>query len=182
MRDNAEGLGGDADRLAIGGESVGGTMAAATALQLKQAGEPLPVAQVLVYPLTTAEQFGESMEDAADARPLNRPQLSWMAMHAFHGVPDAATDSRVDLLSVPAEQLAGLPPALVITDERDVLRSQGEEFARTSSAGVQVTATRYDGVMHEFFGAAAVLDKAEEAQRQAAQFLRKYIAPPVIAR
>jgi acetyl esterase len=103
-----------------------------------------------------------------------------MAMHAFHGVPDAATNPRVDLLSVPIDQLAGLPRALVITDERDVLRSQGEEFARRlEESGVQVTATRYDGVMHEFFGAAAVLDKAEQAQREAAQFLLRHLAAPV---
>lgn len=182
MRDNAEDLGGDPGRIGIGGESVGGNMAAATCLQLLAAGEPVPAAQVLVYPLTTGEQFGESMTDAADARPLNRPLLSWMAMHAFDGVPDAAADPRVDLLSVPAEHLAGMPPTLLITGERDVLRSQGEEFARhLESAGVRVTAARYRGVMHEFFGAAAVLDKAEQAQRQAADHLRQVFAAPVAA-
>lgn len=179
-RDNAARLGGDPDRIAIGGESVGGNMAAATTLQLQAAGERMPVAQVLVYPLTTGEQFGESMEDAADARPLNRPLLSWMAMHAFQGVPEGAKDPRVDLLSVSAAELAGLPPTLVITDERDVLRSQGEEFARhLEAAGVPVTVTRYDGVMHEFFGAAAVLDKAEQAQREAAEHLLRAFAAPV---
>lgn len=158
-------------------------MAAATCLHLARAGEPMPVAQVLVYPLTTSEQFGESMSDAADARPLNRPLLSWMAMYAFEGVPGAATDPRVNLLSVPAEQLAGMPPTLVITSERDVLREQGEEFARhLQAAGVPVTATRYDGVMHEFFGAAAVLDKAEQAQRETAAHLRRNFAAPLAAR
>ncbi|WP_198961916.1 alpha/beta hydrolase [Pseudonocardia sp. MH-G8] len=179
IRDNAEGLGGDPARIGIGGESVGGNMAAATCLQLLGAAESLPVAQVLVYPLTTGEQFGESMADAADARPLNRPLLSWMAMHAFEGVPGAASDPRADLLSVPSERLAGMPPTLVITDERDVLRSQGEEFARhLEQAGVPVTATRYDGVMHEFLGAAAVLDKAEQAQREAAEHLRTAFTAP----
>lgn len=182
---NATQLGGDPTRIAIGGESVGGNMAAATCLQLKQAGEQLPTCQVLVYPLTTGEQFGESMADAADARPLNRPLLSWMAMYAFEGVPGGAKDPRVDLLSLSSQQLSGLPPALVITDERDVLRSQGEEFARhLQAAGVPVTQTRYDGVMHEFFGAAAVLDQAERAQQQAAEHLRRSFetaAVPVVA-
>lgn len=178
MRDNASGLGGDPSRLAIGGESVGGNMAAATSLALQAAGEPLPAAQVLVYPLTTGRQLGDSMVDAADARPLNRPLLSWMAMHAFRGVPEAAKDPRVDLLGVPSDQLAGLPPTLVITGERDVLRSQGEEFARhLQAAGVATTATRYDGVMHEFFGAAAVLDKATLAQEQVADHLRAAFSP-----
>ncbi|WP_219414320.1 alpha/beta hydrolase fold domain-containing protein [Pseudonocardia nigra] len=182
VRDNAEALGGDPARIAIGGESVGGNMAAATCLQLAAMGEPLPTAQVLVYPLTTGEQFGDSMVDAADARPLNRPLLSWMAMHAFEGVPDAGSDPRVNLLSVPTDRLAGMPPTLVITDERDPLRDQGEEFARhLEQAGVPVTASRYDGVMHEFFGAAAVLDKAAQAQTEAAEHLRRSFTAPAAA-
>jgi acetyl esterase/lipase len=185
IAENAAQLGGDRNRIGIGGESVGGTMAVATCLQLERAGDQLPMSQVLVYPLTTGEQFGESMSDAADARPLNQPLLSWMAMHAFQGVPEGAKDPRVDLLSLSAQQLSGLPPTLIITAERDVLRSQGEEFARhLEAAGVAVTQTRYDGVMHEFFGAAAVLDQAEIAQRQAAEHLLRdfdSVVVPVIA-
>ena len=170
IQTNAAQFGGDPTRIGIGGESVGATMAASTCVQLKQAGETLPLAQVLIYPLTTAQQYGDSIDDAADARPLGRALLSWMAMHAFQGVPDAATDPRVDLLGLNPEHLGGLLQALVITDERDVLHSQGEEFARhLDKAGVPTTATRYDGVMHEFFGTAAVLDKAEQAQQQAAE-------------
>lgn len=129
-----------------------------------------------VYPLTTAEQYGESMTDAADGRPLNRALLSWMAMHAFEGKPDAAADPRVDLLGLAPDRMALLPPTLVLTDERDPLRDQGEEFARRlQAAGVPTTSTRYDGVMHEFFGAAAVLDKAEQAQQEAADhFVRAF--------
>ena len=130
VQQNAAQLGGDPARIAIGGESVGGNMAPATVLQLAEAGEQLPVAMVPVYPVTTAEQFGESMQDAADGRPLNRALLSWMAMHAFEGRPDAATDPRIDLLGWTDEQRRLMPPTLVITDERDVLRSQGEQFAQ----------------------------------------------------
>ncbi|WP_148575986.1 alpha/beta hydrolase fold domain-containing protein [Nocardioides caldifontis] len=169
---NAGSFGGDPARVGIGGESVGGTMAAATCLQLAEAGEPLPAAQVCVYPLTTAEQYGDSMDDAADGRPLNRALLSWMAMHAFEGKPEAAKDPRVDLLGVPVERLAALPPTLVITADRDVLRSQGQELARRlEAAGVPTEVRHYDGVMHEFFGAAAVLEKAEDAQQAAARHL-----------
>jgi acetyl esterase len=152
-------------------------MAPATVLQLKDAGEELPVAQALVYPVTTAQQYGESMEDAADARPLNRPLLSWMAMHAFKGVPDAAADPRIGLLELPEDRLAGMPPSIVITDERDVLRSQGQEFAKhLQAAGVDVKASQYDGCMHEFFGASAVLDKAEQAQQEVAAHFKRVFA------
>ncbi len=172
VQQNAAQLGGDPARIAIGGESVGGNMAPATVLQLAEAGEQLPVALVPVYPVTTAEQFGESMQDAADGRPLNRALLSWMAMHAFEGRPDAATDPRIDLLGWSDEQRRLMPPTLVITDERDVLRSQGEQFAQDlTDAGVQTRSSRYEGVMHEFFGASAVLDQAEKAQQEVAQFL-----------
>jgi acetyl esterase len=177
-------LGGDPTRIGIGGESVGGTMAPATVLQLAQAGKQLPGAVVCVYPLTTGEQFGESMEDAADGRPLNRALVSWMAMHAFEGKPDAAKDPRIELLGWSRDQLAQMPPTLVITEERDPLRSQGQQFAQNlKAAGVATTHRYYEGVMHEFFGAAAVLDKAEEAQQEAAQhFVRAFGATrPTVA-
>ena len=178
--EHAADLGGDPSRIGIGGESVGGAMAAATCLQLAKAGEPVPRAQVCVYPVTTAEQYGESMDDAADARPLDRALLSWMLMHAFAGRPEAATDPRVDLLDWSEQQRASMPPTLVITAERDILRSQGQEFAaRLGAAGVDTTTRHYDGVMHEFFGAAAVLPEAADAQQAAADhFARAFAGAP----
>jgi acetyl esterase len=167
-------LGGDPARMAIGGEAVGATTAAATALQLAQAGEPRPAALVCVYPLTTTAQYGGSMDDAADARPLNRPLLSWMLMQTFRGVPDQLRDPRVDLLGWDGRQLALMPPTLVITAERDPVRSQGQQFAgMLEASGVPTTHRHYEGVMHEFFGAAAVLDKAEQAQQAAAEHFRR---------
>lgn len=177
MRDHADELGGDRSRLAIGGESVGGNMAAATCVELARRGEALPCCQILVYPLTTAAPYGASMIEHADARPLDKPLLSWMAMHAFEGVPDAARDARVALLDLGPNDLDGLPPALVITAERDPLRDQGREFARhLEHAGVPTSWRHFDGVMHEFFGASAVLDAAELAQREAADHLRRSFA------
>jgi acetyl esterase/lipase len=175
LRAHADHLGADARCMGIGGESVGGTMAAATAAQLITQGEPGPAALVCVYPVTTAEQLGPSMTDSADARPLSRPMLSWMALHAFTDRPQGARDPRVDLLALPESVLAAMPPTLVIGAERDVLRSQGEHFAaRLRSAGVYVRYTAYRRVMHDFFGASAVLDKAEQAQREAAAHLSQW--------
>ena len=170
--EHADRIGGDPTRIAIGGESVGGTMAAATILQLALLDEPTPCALVCVYPVTTAEQFGESMEDAADGRPLNRALLSWMEMHAFEGHPEAAEDPRINLLGWSDAQLRMMPPTLVITDERDILRSQGQEFARKlEAAGVRTTHSYYKGAMHEFFGASAVFELAEQAQQEAAHHI-----------
>jgi acetyl esterase/lipase len=124
----------------------------------------------LVYPQTTAVEYGASMLDAADAPPLTRPVLSWMMRHAFYGKPEAVDDPRVNLLALSAQDLALLPPTLIITDERDVLRDQGEEFGkRLAAAGVPLTMRRFDGVMHGFFAAGAVLDAARQAQRMAAE-------------
>ncbi len=176
LRDNAETLGGHPGRIAIGGESVGGGMAAATCWSLHREGEALPASQVLVYPLTTAAPFGDSMIDAADARPLNRPLLSWMAMHAFKGVPDGALDPRVDPLSISTDHLRAMPPTLIISDDRDVLRDQGEEFGRNLfDAGVHVSVRRFEGMMHEFFGASAALDAAELAQQEAAHHVLTHL-------
>lgn len=166
-------FGGDPARVAIGGESAGGNMAAATSYQLAQLEAPTPAAQVCVYPLTTAEQYGDSMTSEADGRPLSLPLLSWMSMYAFEGTSGAGTDPRIDLLGLAREALATMPPTLVITCERDVLRDQGQKFAANlKDAGVPTTVSHYDGVMHEFFGAAPVLDKAEQAQQEAAEHFR----------
>jgi acetyl esterase/lipase len=97
-----------------------------------------------------------------------------MPWYFSHLVTDPADlrDPRICLVDVPIEQLAGLPPTVVITAERDPLRDEGELLAsRMRQAGVAVTATRYTGVMHEFFGMAPVIKKAAEAQDEVARAL-----------
>ncbi|MDG4763300.1 alpha/beta hydrolase [Solwaraspora sp. WMMD406] len=174
---NAGEIGGDASRIAIAGEAVGGTMAAATCLQLRDAGEPTPMLQVLIHPVTTMATDSASTVDAAEAAPLNRPMLSWFARHAFPR-PELLTDPRVALLDLPIERLTGLPSAVVITVERDPLRSQGQAFAnRLRAANVPVEHIHYDGVPHEFFGMGAVLDVANEAQDRVAAALHAAFNP-----
>jgi acetyl esterase/lipase len=170
---NADQVGGDTARVAVGGEGVGGTMAAATCFTMLEHDQRMPATQVLVHPLTTTAQFGESMTDSADARPLGRPLLAWSLTHAFHGTAEALRSPLMNVLDVPATRLAALPPTLVVTVERDPLRSQGEAFAqRLRDTGTLAAHLRYDGVMHDFLGAAAVLDKAGDAQQQIADHLR----------
>jgi acetyl esterase/lipase len=174
VRENAGTLGGDAERMAIGGEEAGATTAAATALHLGEVGEPRPVALVLACPLATPRQLGDSAVDAADARPLNRPLLSWMLMHAFRGVPEGLRDRRVDLLSWTGRELSQMPLTLVVTAERDPLRNQGWQFAgMLTAAGVDARELHCEGVMHGFLGAAAVLDEAGRIQQHLAAHLRQ---------
>lgn len=171
---NAAELDGDPARVSIMGESAGGNLAASTTLQLLWAGEPAPVAQVLVYPVVTGSQDSPSYTDAADARPLNRPMMSWFSHWTFKDSSLSPTDPRFELLGLPDDRLAGLPPTLVITAERDPLRSQGEQFAeRLRGAGVDVEHLPVSGVTHEFFGMSAVLDAAEHAQQRAADHLQR---------
>jgi acetyl esterase/lipase len=171
---NAAELGGDPTRLSMVGESAGGNMVAATALAL--AGEVPLRAQVLVYPVTATSMDTPSYEEARDARPLYSAMMRWFFINAISDASDLL-DPRLDLMSVPAEQLAGLPTTLVITAERDPLRDEGEAFAaRISDAGVAVEAVGYPGMGHEFFGMAAVVDQAAAAQQKAADHLSAALA------
>lgn len=169
---NAADLGGDPFRVAIAGESAGGNMAAATSMALVAEAGPRPVFQLLVYPVTSTAMDTPSYSEAADAKPLYSAFMGWFFGRTIHSTADLS-DGRLDLLSCPDEALRELPPTLVITAGRDPLRDEGEAFAeRLREAGVAVQATRYEGMPHEFFGAASVLDKAAQAQTEAARALR----------
>ncbi|GAB7051956.1 alpha/beta hydrolase fold domain-containing protein [Catenuloplanes indicus] len=168
-------LGADPARIALAGESTGATMAAATAWNLRLTDSTIPAALLLVHPLTTLAPAGDSMTTEADAKPLTRTALSWMLTHAVP--PSTADDPWLDLLGLPRQSLTGLPPTLVITAERDVLRDQGEAFGHhLALAGVPVTTTRYQGVPHGFLAAAPVLDTAQRALAECAAHLRRAFA------
>ncbi|MDR7274601.1 alpha/beta hydrolase fold domain-containing protein [Catenuloplanes atrovinosus] len=172
---HAQVLGGDPGRIALAGESTGATMAAATAWNLRLTHGTLPVALLLVHPLATIAPHGDSMISEADAKPLTRTALSWMLAHAVP--PDAGSDPWLDLLSLPAETLTGLPPTLLVTADRDVLRDQAEALGHhLATAGVPVTTTRYPGVMHGFLAAIPLLDAAQRAVAECAAHLRRAFA------
>lgn len=142
-------VGGDASRISIGGDSAGGNLAAAVALAARDAGIPLRL-QVLIYPAVDDDVERPSMQANASGYGLERVDMEWY-FDAYLPEPAMRTDWRA--LPMKATDVGGVAPALVITAEYDPLRDEGEAYAaRLRDAGVAVTAHRYDGLVHGFFG------------------------------
>jgi acetyl esterase/lipase len=140
----------DAERMAIAGDSVGGCMTAAIALMAQERGDVRFVHQSMYYPVTDAEMDTESYKSNAEGYYLTAKAMAWF-WDCY--TPDLA--QRAEPFASPLRasdaQLEGLPPALVIVDEADVLRDEGEAYAsRLRAAGVPVTTVRYDGIIHDF--------------------------------
>ena len=167
---NAKSLRGDPSKVAVMGESAGGNLAAAVSMMARDSGVQLPVHQVLVYPIAGYDVNTPSYQENADAKPLNKPMMQWF----FEKYLRAPADGQSPLIDLVHADLAGLPAATVLTAQIDPLRSEGNELAdRLKDAGVQVDYQNYEGVTHEFFGMGAVVDQAKQAERQAADGLRK---------
>ncbi|KUN24818.1 esterase [Streptomyces antibioticus] len=164
----------DASRIAVAGDSVGGNMAAALTLMAKQRGDVPLVQQVLFYPVTDASFDTASYHQFATGYFLRRDAMQW-----FWDQYTTDEAERAQITASPlragTEQLTGLPPALVITGEADVLRDEGEAYAnKLRTAGVPVTAVRYQGVIHDFVMLNALREThaAEAAINQAVATLR----------
>jgi acetyl esterase len=145
-------------RLAVAGDSVGGNMAAAVTLMSKQRRGPKIAFQVLFYPVTDAGFDTPSYTRFADGPWLTKRAMEWF-WEAY--LPDAAVRKQPTAtpLNASLDQLAGLPEALIIVDENDVLRDEGEAYARKlSDAGVRVTSVRYNGTIHDFVMLNALAD------------------------
>lgn len=169
---SARGL--DATRMAVAGDSVGGNMTAALALMAKDRGDVTFVQQSMFYPVTDAAQDTGSYREFADGYFLTAKSMAWF-WDCY--APDASRrfEPYASPLRASDEQLAGLPPALVIVDEADVLRDEGEAYgARLRAAGVPVTAVRYDGITHDFMMLTplAQTQATRAAVAQAVAFLR----------
>jgi acetyl esterase len=164
----------DGTRIAIAGDSVGGNMSAALTLIAKERSGPELVAQALFYPVTDASFDTGSYEQFAEGYFLRRDGMQWF-WDQYAPDEDQRDEPTASPLRATTDQLAGLPPALVITAEADVLRDEGEAYARKlREAGVDVTATRYEGVIHDFMmlNALRETNSAEAAISQAIAFLK----------
>lgn len=148
VADNAARLGVDAARLAVVGDSAGGSLAAAVSLAARDRTGPAVFCQVLLYPGLDRDMSAPSITALADA-----PMLSYDDICYMHDLADAGSQAPHDAYRVPAYagDLRGLPPAIVVTAECDPIRDWGERYAvRLRDAGVQVTLTRYPGAYHGF--------------------------------
>lgn len=150
ISENGEKFNLDSSRMAVAGDSVGGNMAAAVLLLAKERGGPKIDYQVLFYPVTDANFDTHSYQQYATGIWLTREAMKWFWNNYL---PDekARKQPTASPLQASLDQLRGQPPALVITDENDVLRDEGEAYAhKLIQAGVNVTAVRYMGTIHDF--------------------------------
>ncbi len=174
IRAEAARLGLDSNRIAVGGDSAGGNLAAVMSQAARDRGGPAIVFQLLVYPVTDASLDFASAKDPEKDALLTSSDMRWFWNHYLRDSGDGASPLASPLRSA---RLEGLPTALVLTAEFDPLLDEGEAYAvRLREAGVPVTLTRYDGMPHGFLGMAGVLDQARTALAQVGAALRSVFA------
>lgn len=169
-REHAGELGGDPQRLAVGGDSAGGGLSAHVTHALRRAGEPQPVLQLLIYPWVQGYADNDAYGDFADTYPLTPEGMRWFLANYTNGEQDL-TDPRLSPLL--EEDFAGLAPALVYTAGFDPLCDEGEQYAsRLAEAGVQVSHRCYEHLCHSFTSlgalaapAAALVEIAWDVER-----------------
>nr|WP_314872658.1 alpha/beta hydrolase [uncultured Pseudomonas sp.] len=166
LASNAKSFGGDPQRLGLAGESAGGNLAIATAVAARDSGLTQPKHVLAVYPVAQSRTDTPSYLKYADAMPLNRPMMLWF-IGQVTSKPADVQDPRINLVKT---DLHGLAPVTLINAEIDPLQDDGAQLEQAlRSAGVSVERKLYSGVTHEFFGTAAVVKKAAEAQAYAGQ-------------
>ena len=171
---NAERFGTAAGRVAVGGDSAGGNLAAVTCLTARDEGAPAPAMQLLIYPVTETSRELPSRQAFREGFILTRRDMAYYEDRYLPPAVDRA-DPRVSVLR--AEDLSGLPPAYVATAGFDPLRDEGEAYAeRMREAGVPVTLHRHPGLVHTFVNLTAICPSARAAMFQACGALRMGLA------
>ncbi|RYY61180.1 MAG: alpha/beta hydrolase [Chitinophagaceae bacterium] len=165
---NLQSIKGDS-MVAVVGESAGGNLAANVSIMARDKKLPMPVRQVLIYPVASDDMNSESYKKNAAAKPLNKPMMEWFAKTYLPSMA-AASDPRIALVKA---NLKGLPPTTIITAEIDPLQSDGMALRdKLKEAGVDVNFKNYDGVTHEFYGMAILVPEAKDAQALVASDLK----------
>ena len=167
----------DSSRLAVAGNSVGGNMAAVVALKAKEAGTPKLRFQLLLWPVTDANLETASYNQFAQGHFLTKPLMKWF-WDNYTTDPKQRAERFASPLQASTEQLKGLPPTLIQTAEFDVLRVEGEAYARKlDAAGVTVTSVRYNGMIHDYglLNPLAHIPAVQAAMRQAGAELKQHL-------
>ncbi|GCE47270.1 acetyl esterase [Thermosporothrix hazakensis] len=169
--EHAETLHIDSKRLAIGGDSAGGNLAAAVTLMAREMGAPHFVFQVLIYPVTDHPESGSaSYREFEVGYSLTKHDMLW---YCEQYLPDPSQWQNPYVVPLHAPDLSGLPPALVLTAGYDPVRDDGKRYAdRLQEAGVPVQYRCYEGMIHSFFRMFTVFDKTMEAHREVAEALK----------
>jgi acetyl esterase len=174
-----EELGGMGAKIIVAGDSAGGNLATVVAQRASRLGAPAVALQVLVYPVTDCDLDTTSYTQAENQLLLSREDMAWFWSH-YAADPASRRDPQASpLLSA---DLRGLPPAVIVTAEHDVLRDEGEAYAeRLREAGVPVDHRRFDGQMHGFFSLVNVLSSSTNAIDYVALKIRASLAQPTAA-
>ena len=170
VAEHAADLGADPARLAVAGDSAGGNLAAVVARRARDRGGPAIAFQLLIYPATDMTRSMPSHAENGAGYLLETDTMGWFLAHYL----DGADPRQPDASPLFTEDLSGLPRALVVTAEFDPLRDEGEAYAeRLAEAGVEVTSSRYEGMIHGFYGLDRVIDTARRATDETVAALQK---------
>ena len=167
---NAATIKGDPKKVALVGESAGGNLACAVSMMARDKGFQLPLHEVLVYPIAGYDFNTPSYQESDSIKPLSSGLMKWFFENYLNGPADGSSP----MISLVTANLKGLPPTTIIAAQYDPLRSEGETLAdNMKKAGVAVTRKLYTGTTHEFFGMAALVPEAKEAQAMVASELKR---------
>lgn len=175
LAEHAQEIGVDRQRLAVGGDSAGGNLAAAVSLMARDRGGPAIAYQLLIYPVTAPAKGTDSASyrENAENYLLTRGSMEWFWDHYLSSEADGRNPYASPLY---ASDLSRLPPAMVVTAEFDPLRDEGRAYAkRLQEAGVAVKSAHNEGMIHGFFWMAGAIDRGRELTTEMGEELRKHL-------